>query len=135
MTTIAILADQHHWNMDNWPGSGVALSDAARNALKDMKTTHIVDPLPLYYDSEAEAVKPELYHKSLIGATVEVKFNLCHWCIWNENKGIEEEVYGAYIDSMHILPVPAMTLSAPGRKLHSKQAEPPTPPRRRAVRE
>lgn len=99
-----------------------------------MKTTHIVDPLPLYrYDSNDKAVEPRLYHKSLIGATVEVRFNLCHWCI--RNGGIEEDVYVAYIDSMYILPVPAMALSAPGRKLHSNQAEPPTPPRRRAVRE
>ena len=135
MTTIAILAGQHDWNMDNWPGSGVALSVAARNALEDMKTTHIVDPLPLY-DSKNNAVEPKLYHKSLIGATVEVKFNLCHWCIKDKNTGIVEDVYVAYIDNMYILPgVPAMALSAPGRKLHSNQAEPPTPPRRRAVRE
>ncbi|PBL02739.1 hypothetical protein ARMGADRAFT_1006074 [Armillaria gallica] len=113
---------QHDWNMDNWPGPGVALSVAARNALEDMKTTHIVDPLPLY-DSKNNAVEPELYHKSLIGATVEVKFNLCHWCIKDEKTGIVEDVYVAYIDNMYILPgVPAMALSPPGKKLHSTAA-------------
>ncbi|KAK0242958.1 hypothetical protein EDD85DRAFT_813328 [Armillaria nabsnona] len=118
---------QHHLDMDDWP----AFSAAARNALNDMKTTHIVDPLPLY-DSKAKVVEPKLYCESLIRATVEVKFNLCHWCI--RKGGIEEDVYVAYIDSMYILPgVPAMALSAPGSKLHSNKAEPPTPPRRRAV--
>ncbi|KAK0190766.1 hypothetical protein F5146DRAFT_1137592 [Armillaria mellea] len=106
-TTIAVLAGQHDWNMDNWP----AVSDVAKKALKDMKTTHMVDPLPLY-DSEDTPVNPKLYHSSLAGATVEVRFNLCHWHIENEDK----DVYSAYIDSMYILPVPGTVVSHPGRK-------------------
>ena len=110
--------------MDNWP----VTSDASKEALKDLKRTHGVDPLPLY-DSEDTLVDPELYSRSLIGATVEVRFNLCHWRI------MDEDVYVAYVDNMYILPVPAMALPPPGTKFRSDQAEPPTPPRRRAMRE
>ncbi|KAK0230598.1 hypothetical protein IW262DRAFT_1488939 [Armillaria fumosa] len=119
---------QSRWNIDNWPAN----SEKAKKELKAMRTTHIVDPLPLY-DSQARPVHPELYTKSLIGATVEVRFNLCHWHINYENK----DVYVAYIDKMCILPVPAKALSLPGKKIRSGyEVEPPTPPRGRvALRE
>ncbi|PBL02738.1 hypothetical protein ARMGADRAFT_1159234 [Armillaria gallica] len=121
--TRASTKGQHHWTIENWP----ATSDAAKEALKDMETTHGVDPLPLY-DSEDTSVHPELYSTSLIGATVEVRFNLCHWRIVNE------DVYVAYVDSMCILPVPAMVLSSPAKKRRSVQAEPPLSPSKRLRR-
>ncbi|KAK0453827.1 hypothetical protein EV421DRAFT_1766800 [Armillaria borealis] len=114
---------QHRWNMDNWPVSSVA----AGNALKDMKATHIVDPLPLY-DSKGTAVHPELYTSSLVGATVEVRFNLCYWRIK------DEDVYGAYVDNMCILPVPAQVLPSPAKKRRSVQAEHPLTPSKRLRR-
>ncbi|KAK0230599.1 hypothetical protein IW262DRAFT_1339253 [Armillaria fumosa] len=121
--TRASTRSQHPWTMDNWPVTSVA----AEEALKDMKSTYGVDPLPLY-DSEDRPVEPELYRRSLIGATVEVRFNLCHWRIMNE------DVYVAYVDNMCILPVPAMVLSSPAKKRRSVQAEHPLSPSKRLRR-
>ncbi|PBK69805.1 hypothetical protein ARMSODRAFT_956606 [Armillaria solidipes] len=116
---------QHPWTMENWPP---ATTDAAKEALKDIKTTHEVDAFPLY-DSKDTAVHPELYTSSLVGATVEVRFNLCHWRIK------DEDVYVAYVDNMCILPVPAQVLSSPAKKRRSVQAEHPLTPSKRLRRE
>ncbi|KAK0499888.1 hypothetical protein EDD18DRAFT_1282340 [Armillaria luteobubalina] len=124
LTTIAILVDQPRWNIDNWP----ATTEKAKRELEAMRTTHIVDPLPLY-DFQARLVHPELCKKSLIGATVEVTFNLCHWHFNRNNK----DVYVAYIDKMHILPVPAQVLSLPGKIRSDHKVEPPTLPRDRVA--
>lgn len=122
--TRANTRDQPRWNIDNWP----ATTEKAKRELEAMRTTHIVDPLPLY-DFQARLVHPELCKKSLIGATVEVTFNLCHWHFNRNNK----DVYVAYIDKMHILPVPAQVLSLPGKIRSDHKVEPPTLPRDRVA--
>ncbi|KAK0461893.1 uncharacterized protein EV420DRAFT_1527819 [Desarmillaria tabescens] len=120
MRTRASTRGRHSWTMENWPVNSIA----AEQALQDMKTTHVVDPLPLY-DSKDKLVHPELCSSSLIGATVEVRFNLCHWCIK------KEDVYVAYIDNMSILPVPAMVLPSPVKRPRSVQTENSNSPSKR----
>ncbi|KAK0206787.1 hypothetical protein DFS33DRAFT_1317046 [Desarmillaria ectypa] len=128
MRTRASMRGQCRWTTDNWPVTG----RAAEQALEDIRGTHIVDPLPLY-DSEDNSVDPKSYYNSLIGATVEVRFNLSHWCI--KKGGMQEDVYVAYIDNMFILPAPPVVLSSPAKKHRSAQAEHPLSPSKRIRRE
>lgn len=65
--------------------------------------------------------------------TVDVRFNLSHWCI--KKGALKEDVYVAYIDNMSILPGPTMVLSSPAKKRRIDQPDPLAPSKRQALHE
>ena len=53
-------------------------SEAARKELKTMLNTHRVIPIPCY-DMHGYSISPWLYSNCLVGAMVELSFQLSHW--------------------------------------------------------
>ena len=89
--------------IDNWP----VQSEAAIEALKDMKGRYHVVPIPAY-DMHGELIHPSFYRRRLEGALVAVHFTLTHWAIKSGTVG--SDVYTSDIVNIRVLAPPKPNL-------------------------
>ncbi|KAF7361656.1 hypothetical protein MVEN_00509000 [Mycena venus] len=101
--------DEDAFPLRDWPVE----NDAARDALRDMDSTHRVNRIPLY-NLEGDLVQPSQCMDVLKGAVVRANFTMSHWRI---SDGVDNrDIYTADIRSLRVIPSPPVCPSTPRKK-------------------
>jgi len=112
----------------DWP----VQTEAARQGLSGMLTTHRVNPLPAY-DHKGNLIQPTEYRAKLMGAIVRATITLKHWNITANLKGDEpnsRDTYTADIENLRILvpaPKPATPTTTPRKRRNLEKTDPGSP--------
>ncbi|KAG6824516.1 hypothetical protein H0H92_006634 [Tricholoma furcatifolium] len=105
-------AGSNKWTkIENWPVN----SDAARDELASMTDTHCVNPIPAY-DMHRYIIHPTFYRTCLVGAIVELNFELTHWAMKSRNSEAACDTYTADIVAVHVLVPPKPTVITPRKR-------------------
>ncbi|KAJ3555272.1 hypothetical protein NM688_g2672 [Phlebia brevispora] len=110
------------FTIDNWPTS----SNDARTALEQIKSTHVVRPLPLFNHNDV-LLPPTDYETAMRGSVVAIYFTLCHYAIPSNNY----DNFLALVDTVRIVNYGGRTpmRPIPKRRLgqHNRHARPKIP--------
>lgn len=95
------------FTLENWPVTGLW-----KEELLAVKDTHMISPLPAY-GIDLQPIKPRDYHRSLVGAIVEVHCTLAHYMFTKEGRS----TLVANIEELNVLvPPPSLPTSPSKRK-------------------
>jgi len=105
------------FSLQNWPAD----SPKVQPYLEELKVANSYRPIPLpAYDLGGDLIRPGVYRDMLQGATVAIKFALCHYGIG------EVDGYAADITYIRVL-VPPPVRNTP-RKRNTRLTDPISPP-------
>ena len=79
-----------------------------------MLTMHSINPVPVY-DMHGHLVSPNFYRNRLVGAIVELHFELTHWAVKGWNDSASCDTYTADVIAIHVL-VPPKPVNVTPRK-------------------
>jgi hypothetical protein len=106
------------FSIKNWPTA----HPAAKEALKEMVTTHCVKPLEAF-DMHGRLINPTSYHHQLEGALVQMRFTVTHLSI----VGKKPDCFMANIVSMRVLVPPQKIGPVTPRRKRVYRVDPFTP--------
>jgi hypothetical protein len=117
------------FKIENWP----AQSEAAQTELQAMVDSHQINPIPAY-DMHGHLIHPMFYRNRLLGAVVELHFELTHWSMKGKNDEPGCDTYTADVVAIRVLVPPKPTLVTPRkRKVYHRMdpLESPSPAKKR----
>ena len=102
--------------LNKWP----VLSDAAREALKEMDGKFYVIPIPAY-DMHGELIDPSSYRRQLERALVAVRFTITHRSVNSSDR------YTADLENIRVLSPPKPTFVTPRKRGRVPAFDPMSP--------
>ena len=87
------------FDLADWP----VTSEAAKNALQEMKSSHACQPLPAF-DMHGNLIPPSDYEQALRGAVAHVRFSLCKYS-WRTGDSYRDPVV-ADIEMLRVITPP-----------------------------
>ncbi|KIL54711.1 hypothetical protein M378DRAFT_18628 [Amanita muscaria Koide BX008] len=109
--TSAAVVETKWWEIENWP----VQTHAALEALPGLCATHKVVAVPAY-DMHGHLIHPSFYRSRLVGAVVELGFELTHWSM--KAKGEEEacDTFAADLVTLRVIVPPKPVRVTPRKR-------------------